>query len=327
MRCCSRRCHSLKGRGFTLIELLVVIAIIGILVALLVPAVQSARESSRRITCSNNLKQWGLAALSHHESHRHFPTGGWGSRWAGDPDRGYGAKQPGSWIFNCLEYVEAANVRQIGRGAADKKASRAELLRTPISLTYCPSRRAATVYPVSAAVLPFNSDPVSLVAKTDYAVNSGSVRKNGGTDPTSLIEGDSGTYPWPPEEANGVSYQRSQIAIAHIKDGTSNTYFAGEKWIDPTATLASPDLGDDQYAYVGFDVDVIRFGSGQPLMDATKESSGPNPIAAFGSAHPAGCQMVLCDGSVRTIVYEIDLLVHKHFAKRNDKTVAPSSNP
>ena len=82
--------------AFTLVELLVVIAIIGILVALLLPAIQAAREAARRATCVNQLKQIALAWQLHHDTHKFFPSGGWGYRYMADPDRGFGEKQPGA---------------------------------------------------------------------------------------------------------------------------------------------------------------------------------------------------------------------------------------
>ena len=98
--------------GFTLVELLVVIAIIGILVALLLPAVQAARESARMTVCSNNLKQMGVAFSQHVTSQGFFPTCGWGYGWTGDADRGYGVNQPGGWPYAILSYMDQDALRQ-----------------------------------------------------------------------------------------------------------------------------------------------------------------------------------------------------------------------
>ena len=103
-----------RRRGFTLVELLVVIAIIGVLVAMLLPAVQAVREMGRRTQCKNNLRQLGVAALAHVEKQGYFPSSGWGYGWVGDPDMGFGAKQPGGWIYNVLPYLGFDNIHDIG---------------------------------------------------------------------------------------------------------------------------------------------------------------------------------------------------------------------
>src|SRR5262245_35403008 len=124
-----------RRRGFTLVELLVVIAIIGILIALLLPAVQAARESARRTQCSNHLKQLALSMSTHHDQHKMFPSGGWGWRWTGDPDRGHGKRQPGGWGYQILPFIEQQAIYDLGAGPSlvQKKQGSALRLKTPLA--------------------------------------------------------------------------------------------------------------------------------------------------------------------------------------------------
>ena len=171
--------------GFTLVELLVVIAIIGILVALLLPAVQAAREAARRMQCSNNLKQMGLAFHNHHDAHKAFATGGWGWRWVGDPDRGFKEGQPGGWTYNILPYMELDNLHALGRDGdpatltAQQKADAKKATTIPVAEYICPSRRNVRAYPHPMAgpsdlpTLNADGDTMTDVNRTDYGANAG----------------------------------------------------------------------------------------------------------------------------------------------------------
>ena len=110
--------RSVRGnrKGFTLVELLVVIAIIGVLVALLLPAIQAAREAARRTQCSNQLRQLSIAFQNHHDVQKHLPTGGWGFVWLGYPEYGFGPEQPGGWMYNILPFIEQQALHDYGKG-------------------------------------------------------------------------------------------------------------------------------------------------------------------------------------------------------------------
>lgn len=165
--------------GFTLTEILVVITIIGILAALLIPAIQAARESARRMECANHLKQLSMACVNHESAQHHFPTGGWpwnappnpsfiNSLWMGDPDLGYGKKQPGGWTYNILPFMDSKSLHDHGLGmsATQKKVILASTAQTVLGVFYCPSRRNPVLCPNTQAKIwiPHNIDLIPLGA-------------------------------------------------------------------------------------------------------------------------------------------------------------------
>ena len=325
-----------KRLGFTLVELLVVIAIIGVLVSLLLPAVQSAREAARRVECQNHLKQVGLAWLSHESAHKYLPSSGWGWRWQGDPDRGYGQDQPGGWAFNILEFLEEAAIRQLGKGVTDITERQNLMIiavGTPISTFNCPTRRAPLAYPmVRNSYLGNNLNRCRqgncLLARSDYQANSGNrnAREQDGPSRNSGRAFDN--YPWlsnDPKIWNGVSYQRSQVGLRAFKDGTSQTMMVGEKYLNPDRYFDGNDPADDQNILVGMDRDVNGFvGNGLdfnnvpfPLLPL-QDRPGTGLDYQFGSAHTAGFNAVFADGSVHAVNYSIDGPVFFYLGGRDD---------
>ncbi|MBI5759382.1 MAG: DUF1559 domain-containing protein [Planctomycetales bacterium] len=305
--------------GFTIIELLVAITIIGLLIALILPAVQSAREAARRTQCRNNLKQLGLAIHNHESTFGRLPSNGWGWAWLGEPGRGTDRNQPGGWIYNLLGYIERDSLQTLGMGpsAAAGTWDMAKLSQTPLPLFACPSRRSVRV----SAQLPFlngqlrNATWLPNVAKSDYAICEGDFITNTPQGPATLAQGDDPNYAWTDvSQATGVGFLRSEIRMADIVKGTTHTYLIGEKYISQPNYDTHADPGHDQCMYTGVDLDVNRWTIDPPLPD--NEAHFPR---RFGSAHAGGCLFVMCDGSVRTISYEIDSDLHRRLGNRKDR--------
>ena len=339
----------LPCRGTTLVELLVVVPIIATIIGLLLPAVQAARESSRRSKCLANLRQIALACLMHETAQGALPTGGWGGAWVGDPDRGFDDRQPGGWVFNILDYAEEPALRAAGAGELSGQGKAEQVRRrlaAPLPLFVCSSRRPAAVWPFVVGKLHLTAVPETVsiappgeasaeslagLARGDYAACMGSglppahYRSGGSVDRASvgdLMRDSDWEVSFGPSP-DGVVFRRSRVRLAEITDGLSRTLLVGEKFLDPAAMVAGTSPDDDQSLYSGHDRDVLRTGCVPPQADragydpATTYGGFPPPIA-FGSSHPAGCGMASCDGAVRTVSYDVDRDVFRGSAGRND---------
>ena len=318
-----------KSAAFTLVELLVVITIIGILIALLLPAVQAAREAARRLQCTNNLKQLGLACLNHEQLYKFLPTGGWGGAWIGEPTRGFDEKQPGGWVYNILPFMEQQTLHDLGmdQGLTGNRPGLAQCLSTPLAALICPTRRRVIAYPfIWGGFKNLNPSPAT-VCRSDYAASCGDSPDYLGSawysGPPDLATGDAMTaqqwaseYPSP--NCTGVFYIRSKVKIADITDGTSNTYLVGEKYCDPDHYEDGTDPWDDQSAYCGPDWDTYRWTNVVADCVPMQDQSGNGHGLAFGSAHATSFSMAFCDGSVQSINYSIDPVVHNYLGSRAD---------
>lgn len=345
-----------KRSAFTLVELLVVIAIIGVLVSLLLPAAQAAREAARRAQCQNHLKQIGTAFLLHEGVHKFLPTAGTSLWHVGDAMRGFGKKQTGGWMYNILPYIEEQALHDMtndGNAAitAQQKAAAAVMQQTPVSIYNCPSRRTAKTYPytLSSNWQPVNSDPVTVVARGDYAANGGDGKegkKYAVFDANGTIVDYKDIVPplgyalldnpilfeFPSEKGQtGVNFMGAEISIRKIVDGTSHVYMVGEKYVNADKYETNGDTGagdsangddggDNSSCYQGYDWDVNRWAT--VAWPPTQDRPGLDAIQGFGSAHPGLWHVVFCDGTVRGIPYDIDINTHMQLANRFDGNAA-----
>ncbi len=341
--------------GFTLVELLVVITIIGILIALLLPAVQAAREAARQTQCKNNLKQLALGCLTHEQAIGRFPAGGWGWGWTGDPDLGNDQHQPGGWFYNVLPYIEQQTLHDLGAGLepwdnAEKVNANLQRTATPLSVFYCPTRRAVQAYPLNSHPPFANASLPVLVGRSDYAANGGDTliyasiggptlyywNQWNGQESGPATPEDGGAFghqaPSASQAANakltfsayaatatGVNYPGSLIKLSDITDGASNTYLLGEKYAVPdcyttNSTAAGTDYGDNEFALMGHNEDICRWTNTAAFPD----TPGYYPRGPFGSAHLNGFQMAFCDGSVQMMNFSMDPTVHKYLGNRKD---------
>lgn len=314
------------------------IAIIGVLTALLIPAVQSARESARASQCRSQLRQIALALIAFHDAYGRFPEGGWGRAWAPVPERGIGRGQPGGWAYQVQPFIEGAaafrTTETAGSGAVG-------LLDTTIAAFNCPSRRSADLQVAGQRFAhqrqPRPGGEFGAVARGDYAINSGASHAFRLTGPPSLEVGDSAAF-WRMVTDNrnftGISHLRRSVGLRRVTDGASHTYLVGEKFLAPKHYETGQSIGDDEALFSGYAYDNHRFAASrllgpagsdpglvlfyQPLRDTNESGLDPPGYVRFGSPHPAGSHMARCDGSVATIAYDIDPRQHYFGASRSD---------
>jgi prepilin-type N-terminal cleavage/methylation domain-containing protein len=291
-----------SGRGgFTLVELLVVIAIIGVLVALLLPAVQAAREAARRSSCSNNLKQLGIALHNYHDIHLTYPFG-WSNRGQGWSALILPQMEQGP-LYATLEWAEANN------WDTDNTPNERACC-TLLASFRCPS--AAIPRAVDNQGIP------QRVPATYKAVASSTADSD---DPETSANG----RHLEAIDLEGIFFGDSKIGFREIVDGTSNTFMLGECWFDISFTQ---DGNQPDFWYIGSpqidpwpnSTEFSEFvGSTGVPMNARKiaSTSGHVKELSFTSFHPGGAMFTLGDASVRFVSYTIDTATYQALGSRN----------
>lgn len=317
-----------KNAGFTLVELLVVIAIIAMLVTLLLPAVQAAREAARRTQCINKLKQIGLGILNHESTHATFPGGG-DTPWPQIEDNVVGGSQLDaekhgfSWAFQILPYLEEAAVTDLN--------TTQRIAETSIPMYVCPSRR--EMAPSTAMQGRILMDYASATPRGGRIVAS-EFRDFDFEDENSFWQGGIFDVPgnkryygiivranaWPPETKASVNSSRPTTA-GKVADGLSKTLMVGEKRCT-VDRYTSGDWHDDRGWSDGWDPDAVRstnFPLGPDLQNRDTVPGGIRKYGFnFGAAHKEGMHAVFGDGAVHRIAYDVDPEIFNNMGDRRD---------
>ncbi len=288
-RSSSRAQYATTRQAFTLVELLIVIAIVGTLIALLLPAVQSAREAARRTQCSNNLRQFALAFQQHHASLGFFPTGGHDWNLAPlymDGRPVVGEKQQAGWGFQVLPYIEGQDVWQKGP---------IEAIGALNSLYFCPTRRAPQSLQREDKYAPQLTGGILTHALSDYAAGN--------------------------REETGSVRRFTPVKIAEVTDGLSHTLLAADKRLN-IRHLGEPQDDDNEGYTVGWNEDTIRRTDEPPRPD---HDSGEDGEKLFGSSHIALINVAMADGSVQAVSYEIDTEAFERLGNKSDGQASRST--
>jgi len=323
------------NRGFTLVELLVVIAIIGVLIALLLPAIQAAREAARRTQCINNLKNIGIAIHNYHDVKKRLPH----SRSTYDYI---------TWAGELWPYLEAANIAAVWNPTQDYYGQTDDVRQLQVSLYLCPSRRAPPQYSVTG------DNPTGTAsgenfpgALGDYACNTGDTSPNA-SETDRIYERSDGTLREPTGpfvyagrlegSATAAGYvlgrddlskivPRYKVTFSQITDGLSNTVFIGEKHV-PTDGSQGTWFGhvsaSDNSIYNGDRGRSIARKGGHlmPISSPADGSGGGGELQlankSFGSWHPSICHFLFGDSSVHAVNIDIDVYMLGQICNKAD---------
>ena len=317
--------------GFTLVELLVVIAIIGMLMGLLLPAVQQAREAARRMQCQNNLRQWGLAILNFESARRILPPARIAIR-PGDPDvANCGGEQP-NWFAHVLPYIEQQNIASQVDLYAKWYEQPPALNETRLPFLYCPSRRNGTGPLLERTVgggpggrlpcgCPFPGTGTQTVYGVggDYAANHGDLTPGAVGLPTDFYYGGNGSGAINSSRPVCVDGKvvdfRDRYALRDITDGLSNTFLLGEKHLSMLQMNKFPDDGpvyDGDHLPAGSRV----VGPGMPLAQGPQDEMAT--YYSFGSWHVGVTHFVFADLSIRPIHVATDTVTLGQLSNRHN---------
>ena len=317
-------------RAFTLVELLVVVTIIGVLVALLLPAVQAAREAARRAQCCNHVKQLGLALHNYNQAHDVFPPGcvvSLGTYPAFDPWTEASTAGTGrhgtSWMLMLLPYIEQTALYG-GWNFTANVAGNVTVAQTDIAAFYCPSRRKKLR----------NKDSDRMLDKwtgggTDYGgcLGAGNGWSNDSKDSDHHMFANSSAQPWDGRAAIGIFSPNSATDFIDVKDGTSNTIMTGELQRlvpDPDATgnARSTRISQDGWALGGVATLFTTAIDEGPTSKYQTGGLNNNFFESPGSDHPGCAHFGMADGSVHFIHDIVDKQVFYYLGAMADKQIA-----